>query len=362
MTQSNFCSRPFNELTIDVNGTVSPCCVMFGREYKSITDYLQSPFLQKLRQDLNNNIQHTACNVCWRDEKIGAWSNRISNSVENNNVIKEAHLKFSNKCNFKCRMCSPYLSSSIGIENNIKNPIISAFSNTEIKKNFYKEILPNLDVLTMSGGEPLLSDDHLEFLKWGYKINPNLKLIYNSNMSTIVYKGIDLQELWRKYKSVSIIVSLDALDDAGEYQRFGLKSKKIIQNMNKAYEFIDYVHVTVSIYTIFSLPKLINWCINNNIEIRFFYVGQVYLNPVSLPKDIKLNIINLFKSLENVSDKLQLEIRDSLLKPLLSNVKDIQTLNIEFKNHTERLDKIRNQSFIKVVPELKNWYLAIKEN
>ena len=66
----------------------------------------------------------------------------------------------------------------------------------------------------------------LEFLKWGYKINPNLKLIYNSNMSTIVYKGIDLQELWRKYKSVSIIVSLDALDDAGEYQRFGLKSKK----------------------------------------------------------------------------------------------------------------------------------------
>ena len=36
MTQSNFCSRPFNELTIDVNGTVSPCCVMYVGEMKKL--------------------------------------------------------------------------------------------------------------------------------------------------------------------------------------------------------------------------------------------------------------------------------------------------------------------------------------
>ena len=213
----------------------------------------------------------------------------------------------------------------------------------------------------MSGGEPLLSDDHLEFLQIASKLNPKLKLIYNSNLSNLSYKKYYLPDLWKKFESVKIIVSLDAIEEVGEYQRFGFKWDKSIKNIKEADNFIDYIHATVTIYTIFSLPKLINWCINNEIELKFFYVGQPFLNPVSLPKDIKIKIFNLFKNLDNISEKLQKEIRDALLKPLLHNRADYKKLNGEFKRYTKNLDKIRDQSFEIIVPELKDWYLSIKE-
>ena len=57
MTQSNFCSRPFNEINFDTDGTISPCCVINGRKYDSVEDYLSSDYLQKIRSDLLNNIK-----------------------------------------------------------------------------------------------------------------------------------------------------------------------------------------------------------------------------------------------------------------------------------------------------------------
>ena len=148
----------------------------------------------------------------------------------------------------------------------------------------------------------------------------------------------------------------------GVHNLIGVESTdKISNNILEANKFVDYIHATVTIYTIFSLPKLINWCINNEIELKFFYVGQPFLNPVSLPKDIKIKIFNLFKNLDNISEKLQKEIRDALLKPLLHNREDYKKLNGEFKRYTKNLDKIRDQSFEIIVPELKYWYLSIKE-
>ena len=358
--KSNFCSRPFNEIMIDVNGSIAVCCVMKSQKYDSINTYLDSNFLFDLKDAFIKNEKHKACTTCWNDESISAWSNRLNKSIDQNSNITDAHIKFSNKCNFKCRMCSAYLSSSIAIEDKIKNPVISAFSNKKIKRDFYKNILPNLEVLTMSGGEPLLSDDHLEFLQIASKLNPKLKLIYNSNLSNLSYKKYYLPDLWKKFESVKIIVSLDAIEEVGEYQRFGFKWDKSIKNIKEADNFIDYIHATVTIYTIFSLPKLINWCINNNIELRFFYVSQPFLNPVSLPRDIKIKIFNLFKNLENIPTKLQIEIKNSLLSPLLYNHDNYTKLNVKFKRHTQNLDNLRDQSFEKTVPELRDWYLNIK--
>ena len=358
--QSNFCSRPFNEITIDVNGSIAPCCVMPSNKYNSINNYLQSNFLGELKQALLDNIKHKSCNPCWSDESISAWSNRLNTKINKDFNITDAHLKFSNKCNFKCRMCNPFYSSSIGIEQKIEKPFTSAFSNKKLKRDFYK-LLPNLKSVTISGGEPFISDDHLEFLQVASKINPKLRLIYNSNLSNLTYKNYYLLDLWDNFTSVNIIASVDAIEKVGEYQRFGFKWDKISNNILEANKFVDYIHATVTIYTIFSLPKLINWCINNEIELKFFYVGQPFLNPVSLPKDIKIKIFNLFKNLDNISEKLQKEIRDALLKPLLHNREDYKKLNGEFKRYTKNLDKIRDQSFEIIVPELKDWYLSIKE-
>ena len=46
MIPSNFCSRAFNEINFDVNGTISPCCVIRGKKYESVDDFLNSDYLR----------------------------------------------------------------------------------------------------------------------------------------------------------------------------------------------------------------------------------------------------------------------------------------------------------------------------
>ena len=243
MSPSNFCSRPFNEINFDTDGTISPCCVINGKKYNTIDDYLSSDYLQKIRSDLLNNVKTPACESCWFFESISVWSNRINESYTDDNFIENCHIKFSNKCNFKCRMCSAKLSSAIGVEKKIKNPITSTFSNKHTKKYFYTKLLPNLKLINISGGEPLLSDDHLEFLKIAYLINPKVHLSYNSNMSTISYKGVDFRSLWKYYKSVTITASIDGYEKSQEYQRFGSSWEKIVSNMLEFREYIKDILV-----------------------------------------------------------------------------------------------------------------------
>ena len=358
MTPSNFCSRAFNEISFDVNGTISPCCVINGKEYDSVEDYLSSDYLQKIRSDLLNNIKTPACKACWLYESIGAWSNRLSESFTEDNLIKNCHLKFSNKCNFKCRMCSAKLSSAIGVENNIKNPITSTFSNKDIKKYFYTKLLPQLKLINISGGEPFLSDDHLEFLKVAHLINPTVHLSYNSNMSTISYKGVDFRSFWKYYRSVTITASIDGYEKSQEYQRFGSSWEKIVSNMLELRDFIQDIHCCVSIYTIYHLPDLINWCIKNNFIIKFYAVGQKWLQIDTLPANLKQDILARFKTLSPNSEDLAKQIV-SLLKSLQNNPGNLKTYNLQFKKNTENLDRLRNQSFVKVNPQFKDWYERI---
>ena len=358
MTQSNFCSRPFNEINFDTDGTISPCCVINGRKYDSVEDYLSSDYLQKIRSDLLNNVKTPACRACWEYEGIGAWSNRINESYTDDNSILNCHIKFSNKCNFKCRMCSGKLSSAIGVEEKRKNPITLAFSNKHIKKYIYTELLPNLKLINISGGEPLLSDDHLEFLKIAYLINPNVHISYNSNISTTSYKGVDFRSLWKHYKLVSIIASIDGHGKSQEYQRFGSSWEKIESNMLELREYIKDIHCCVSIYTIYHLPDLINWCMKYNFDIKFYAVGQKWLQIDTLPHSLKQDILAKFKLLSPDNEDLAKQIV-SLLKSLQNNPGNLKTYNLQFKNSTEYKDNIRNQSFVEINPQFKDWYERI---
>ena len=53
----NFCSRPFNELHIEDNGNITPCCVMPSNRFfmgNGIKNYFSGQPLQQLKQKLTN--------------------------------------------------------------------------------------------------------------------------------------------------------------------------------------------------------------------------------------------------------------------------------------------------------------------
>ena len=57
--ESNFCSRPFNEMHIEENGNVTPCCVMPSNRFfmgKGVKDYWYGARLSNLRNKFAYNI------------------------------------------------------------------------------------------------------------------------------------------------------------------------------------------------------------------------------------------------------------------------------------------------------------------
>ena len=68
---SNYCSRPFNELHIEENGNITPCCVMPSNRFfmgNGIKSYFEGQPLKKLRYSLEQNKRPIECEYCWNAE------------------------------------------------------------------------------------------------------------------------------------------------------------------------------------------------------------------------------------------------------------------------------------------------------
>lgn len=360
-----FCSRPFNELYLG-NGSFSPCCIIKENPYESVEEYLNSDWLKSLKTNLTKGIKDSRCSICWDAESVGAWSNRVTHKVDTSkSLIEEAHITFSNTCNLACQMCDASLSTSWGVRNwrsGKSKQVIrwNTFDNKKTKLYFYKHILPSLRWLGVSGGEPFQCADHFEFLKVAPLINPNLELFYNSNMTNLFYKGHYIPNYFDKFKSVNISASVDGWGQANDYQRLNSDLHgTVLKNILKIKEYVTYIHATVSIYTIYSLEELIQWCVDREVDIKIHFVSQDFLNPNILPKALKEEIASsLFNRFKN-NDKMLLKIKNELLHTLFSQPNNNNQLERQFKRVTEENNLSSRYQFPNYEPRLANWYDSI---
>ena len=148
--------------------------------------------------------------------------------------------RFSNKCNFKCITCGPLLSSSHAIE---ENKIHSRFEGFQPKKAYievehfaeqFDSFSKDIREIYFAGGEPLIMDHHYEILNSFIESQQPVKIRYNTNLSELNYKGIDVVDLWTKINGeVCIGASIDGFDISGETIRFGLDTAVFKQNVQK---------------------------------------------------------------------------------------------------------------------------------
>ena len=77
--KENFCSRPFNELHIEEDGKVTPCCVMPSNRFyfgKNLKEYIESKKLKEIKTSFLKGEYHPNCENCWSSEKLGIRSHR----------------------------------------------------------------------------------------------------------------------------------------------------------------------------------------------------------------------------------------------------------------------------------------------
>lgn len=295
-----FCAIPFGVLAVDTGNEARPCCKYRGKseslEFNTITDVFTGQQISQLRDDIKHGRHHTNCKTCWDVENFGGVSMRkqfidkygrqCDHEWIDNPQIRDLTISPSNLCNFKCRICSPFSSSKVAVEElkfssdpneqqKLKKIIgISNRKNNHLLDQIF-QISSDLKFLHILGGEPFMWQDLDHLLDQLINIDQakNIQIEFNTNGS--VFPN-DIVNKLLKFKSVEILISVDDIEDRFEIQRGGVWSE-ILQNILKFNQlksstFIVKIAITVNIQNILYLDQLVDFCASNNLEIHWWYL------------------------------------------------------------------------------------------
>lgn len=230
--------------------------------------------------------------------------------------------RISNLCNFKCRMCGDMLSSSWETEmkkynridlNNPKNfwmqpkirNQIREFQTSVVDKELSDAIEEHrVEEIYWVGGEPLMMEEHWEFMQRINEIGDshNVYARYNTNLSQIEYKGINLfNDIIPYLRDWELCASIDATGTVGEYIRTGLKWDQWLENfkMGLAAQTTPNqmrLDLTMTLPGFIVLQDLFNLSIELNTMILtkmvFAFSPDIVMSPMCLPRKIINDIVD----------------------------------------------------------------------
>ena len=276
---NNFCPAPWNAMFYQVD-KASVCCVSEDKLKMTPDEFRKSQYLKQLKQDLLDGKKPSNCNNCWKTEEKNHQSIRqhfLTNFPGYNFTDTEDYpleymeLRCSNLCNFMCRMCNPTNSIEIAREAK-KFPFIHKFHDkgeyelSEISEENYSQIsrsTKDLKYLFLTGGEPFLMKQYYDLLDSmidNGKCDDTVLQIY-TNCSVYNPKFVDKI---KRFKSVKLNMSIDAVGKVAEYQRKGTIWDTVKSNAVKLAEIENiqpFIHSTVTAYTVLDMSALIDFYI-----------------------------------------------------------------------------------------------------
>jgi radical SAM protein with 4Fe4S-binding SPASM domain len=386
-----FCIYPWIHLHAYPTGEAYPCChaeMGVGQvgdcKKQTLAEIWNSDAMQELRDNMLNERPSAACQRCYEQEHAGFFSGRRSaNKHHGHHIGKIEHtpfemtywdIRFSNLCNLRCRSCGHIFSSSwyqdqsklAGTKWKINNQPLNFAGRTET--DIWEQLLPHFDYVEQiyfAGGEPLMMEEHYRILdELERRGRFDVRLIYNTNFTQTRLKNRSVFDYWRKFQSVSVGASLDAMGDRAEYIRKGTDWKTVEQNRREMMEIcpnVDfYVSPTLSIMNVLHLPDFHrDW-----VERGLISASDLNVNILQDPAHYRIDIAT-----HELRKKIQARYHEHLawLKPQdkleratvgfesalrFLDAQDNSLLIDSFWRATYRLDEIRGESLLDVLPEL----------
>jgi radical SAM protein with 4Fe4S-binding SPASM domain len=410
MNKKNFCPAPWMHLHVINDGRAFPCCQTPLKDEYSFGNVKENTLLEILNSDrakqmrlsmLNGEPLPPSCERCTSKEAVGmnsmrtglfeGYFNDATSIIESTNPdgsldkleLMYWDFRFSNYCNLSCRTCGPIFSTSWAKDakiiwktsNKDKTPALIDLKDASLFWNDIANHIDSVKEIHFAGGEPVIMEEHwriIDLLLEKGLINTRLK--YSTNATTLVYKGRNILDVWKKFPNVHVSLSIDAVNDAFDYIRNRGNWKEVEQNLlDIASSGVEYwIHPTISVLNIYRLielhDKLLSLKIINPKEknLKHYFITQFHLNPLftpeyyslqSLPKDHKVAIE---KMLRKYALKMYLEHKipmsgwESVIK--FMNDKDASANWKTFIDMTNKLDLIRNQKFFQINPEFKEYF------
>jgi len=304
--------------------------------------------------------------------------------------------RFSNLCNFKCRMCGDMLSSSWESEqrqhdminwhnpkNNWMQPEIKKqieqFQESQIEAEFSKAVEEHrVEEVYWVGGEPLMYEQHWRYMKRIIELGdgPRVYARYNTNLSRVSYRGIDLyQDILAHVRDFQICASLDGTGAIGEYIRTGLEYDKWLENFRRGVERrtnsrqwrIDFTLTLPGLFEVANIQQLANEMgVEVLAKVIFSFSPDIVMSPLALPREL----------LEPWIDEIQQSIDKGPLCDILVQLKTRPTFQEQWpdeypkaiargKARVLKLEQIRTQSItmtdiLAQRPEVLKWWMSIE--
>ena len=393
-----FCMYPWLHIHTHPTGETFPCChaELFGKvgntKENTLAEIWNNDEMKTLRRNMLNETKSKVCSRCYEQEEHDFFSGRQSANKHHGHHIarvtdtsNDGHLdkfemtywdiRFSNLCNLSCRSCGHIFSSSWYKDQvelagpdyaKTHKPLnVAGRFKTDMLEQVMEHI-EHVEQIYFAGGEPLMMDEHYAILDELEKRELfHVRLIYNTNFTQTKLKDREVFDYWRKFDSVSVGASLDAMGPHAEYIRKGTVWSTIEANRRKMLEIcpnVDfYISPTLSIMNALHLP-----------DFHRDWVEKGLLNPQDLninilqdpphyridiaPQEYKKEIERLYKGhIAWLEDKDPLQRATSGFKSAIKymNATDNTALIDVFWEKTAKLDNIRNEVIYDYIPELE---------
>ena len=386
-----FCIYPWIHLHAYPTGEVYPCChaemdhPVGNCKTHALADIWQNPEMQQLRHNMLNEVESDACRRCYEQEAAGFFSGRRSANKHHGHHIKKLEhnpfemtywdIRFSNLCNLRCRSCGHIFSSQwyqdqaalAGPEWRKTHQVLYYAGRTET--DMWEQLLPHIDYVEQiyfAGGEPLLMEEHYRILdELERRGRFDVRLIYNTNFTHTDLRGRSVFDYWRRFESVAVGASLDAMGPRAEYIRKGTVWAQVEANRRAMQEIcpeVDfYISPTLSVMNAWHLPDFHrDW-----VERGFIRPQDLNVNILQDPRYFRIDILpRATKEVLVLRYQQHLEWlrpQDPLQRATVGfqsamtymMATDNSHLLPEFWQRTRQLDQLRREDALVVLPELQ---------
>ena len=218
------CKALTNQLFIDVSGFYTPCCMIVDKNRKNLVtsitpeDWLNSPKMKTIQGIMQGDEWHDSCRMCKLAEKEQRESFREIYNREYSKpsgTLESFLINTRNKCNIRCRMCTPEYSDKIANTRKVI-PISSNIGFRDQYEKIKHLIGPDFKYLKIAGGEPFLDHEVLQVIELIAEKCPALDLQFNTNATFFPKKYLHILD---KVNVIRPIYSIDGVGLVNDYIR-----------------------------------------------------------------------------------------------------------------------------------------------
>jgi hypothetical protein len=248
------CWLPYLHAEIHTNGVVDPCCkTQYFEGWSNITDYHnadRSEF-EKDKTPICKACDVTSNQYSYKKQKINFYKNIMKWQEPETVSLKSINLSLDNVCASSCIMCNSSHSTTIAA-------LLGKHEKVSWDIDLLDPYLENIEVLHISGGEPLQSPNLIKFCEKIKKTNIKEISLCSGLSSNILTKNLDA--LCDLNIPIFCRVSIDAPWDLNKWIR-GLEQSDWEKNLSilKSRNIKIGWQITIGAYNVFALPELFDY-------------------------------------------------------------------------------------------------------